>query len=497
MVDKKKILVVDDEEVIVDIFSEYLEATGNYTVLTAADGLEALETIKHEPIDCCFTDITMPRLDGLELVSRIHHFDNTIPVVVMTGYPSMDKAIQTLKNGVVDFLTKPVKMDQVPLAIERVLRERSLYVDNILLREEAEKKEQLVKINQELREKISEVETINLIFEKLDSATTSGDLFGKLVDLSGEITVCDEAYFCIPGHESIETAIIASFVRDKKRKLNDISLINDRIVKKVADDGIPLIARENGDCASAMGIPLKIRSRVFGVLVSILRDNKRFFSEKDLYLLNFLTERASSQIENIALYENIYENIFSTLYAFVETIEAKDIYTKQHSTRVTDYAVSIAIESGCLQEELDALTVSGNLHDIGKIGIPDDILLKPAGLSSEEYEIIKKHPVIGSNIISHFSMWSDEQIIVKHHHERWDGGGYPDGLKGEAIPFSSRILAVADTFDALTSDRSYRNKKKADVAADIIRENSGTQFDPDFVDIFLKLYEKGKIKTAE
>lgn len=488
-----KILVVDDDDMILNVFREYLESTKNYNVLTAADGLEALDIIKREKINCCFTDLSMPRLDGLELTKKIHAYDNTIPVIVMTGYPSMDNAIKTLKNGVVDFLNKPIKMDQLPLTIERVMRERSLFVDNILLKEQAKRNKKLLKINQELKQKIKEVETMNLVLQQLDHANTSKDLFNVLVNLSGQVTACDEAYFCIYSQEMTDPAIIASFFRDKDKTMVDVGCIEEDIIKKVADDGMPLLIRENGGNGSIMAIPLKIRSRVFGTLISQIRDGRRYFSEKDLYFLNFLAEKASFLIENLALYENIHENIFSTLYAFVETIEARDPYTKQHSTRVTSYAVSIAKAMGCSQEEIDVLNVSGNLHDIGKIGIPDNILLKPGRLSEGEYQVIKKHPTIGSNIIGHFGMWTDEKKIIKHHHERWDGRGYPDGLKKEEIPFLSRILSVADVYDAMTSDRSYRKKLRESVVIGTIQENAGAQFDPKIVDVFLKLYEKGKI----
>jgi len=488
-----KILVVDDEEIIRNIFKEYLESTKTYSVFTAVDGLEALEIIKTEEIDCCFTDLSMPRMDGVELTERIQAYDSSIPIIIITGYPSVDNAVKTLKNGVVDFLTKPIKMDQLPLTIENIMRERSLFIDNILLREEVEKKEQLLKINQELQQKIKEVETMNLILQQLEQATTSKDLFTVLVNLSGEITTCDEAYFCINSHEMKDPAIITSFFRDKNKMMINGGCIEENVVKNVADDGIPLLVNENNGSDSVLAIPLKIRSRVFGILVSFIRDGKRYFNEKDLYFLTFLAEKASSLIENLALYENIYENLFSTLYAFVETIEARDPYTKQHSTRVTHYAVSIARAMGCSQEEIDVLNVSGNLHDIGKIGIPDNILLKPGQLTDGEYEVIKRHPSIGSNIIGHFNMWTDEEKIIKHHHERWDGRGYPDGLSGEEIPFLSRILSVADVYDALTSDRSYRKKLQDDVVIGMIRENTGSQFDPKVVDVFLKLYEQKKI----
>jgi len=372
-----KILVVDDEAIIRTIFREYLGSTKNYTVLTASDGLEALEIIKTEKIDCCFTDLSMPRMDGVELTKKIQAYDNTIPVAIMTGYPSMDTTIGTLKNGAVDFLIKPVEMNQLPLTIERIMRERSLFINNILLKEKVEKKEQLLKINQELQQKIKEVETINLIFQQFEQSTTSKDLFTLLVNLSGEITTCDEAHFCINSREMKDPAIITSFFRDKNKTIVDAGCIEGNVVKKVADDGIPLLISENNGSGSVLAIPLKIRSRVFGILISFIRNGKRHFNEKDLYFLNFLAEKASFLIENLALYENIYENLFSTLYAFVETIEARDPYTKQHSTRVTHYAVSIAKAIGCSREEIDVLNVSGNLHDIGKIGIPDNILLKP------------------------------------------------------------------------------------------------------------------------
>jgi HD-GYP domain-containing protein (c-di-GMP phosphodiesterase class II) len=267
------------------------------------------------------------------------------------------------------------------------------------------------------------------------------------------------------------------------------------MAKKIGSDGIPYLINEKNSDANIIAIPLKIRSRVFGMLASIIKNKAKYFSEKDIYYLNFLIEKASSSIENLALYENIYENLFSTLYAFVEAIEARDPYTKQHSASVSRYAMSIAMKSGCSQEEIAKLDISGNLHDIGKIGIPDSILLKPGQLTDDEYKIIKKHPVIGSNIIGHLGMWTDEQGIIRHHHERFDGKGYPDNLKGKDIPHLARILSVADVYDALTTDRSYRHRMSDNVAVEIIKENAGSQFDPDIVGVFLDLHSKGEIKN--
>ena len=490
-----RILVVDDEECILDIFKSYFESASDYTLLTASDGLEALEIIKSNQINCCFTDLAMPRLDGLELARRIYQYDNTIPVVVMTGYPSMDIAIETLKNGVVDFITKPFSVEQILPTISKVISARSTFIQNILLKEEVEKSKKLIKVTNELTDKIKEIEAINLILQDLDQAKSSQDIFKKLVNLSGKITSCDEAHFCFFTQEMENYEVITSFYKDGYVMSVDAEIIEREMIEKVAADGIPYLINRKKGKGNLIAIPLKIRSRVFGILASIINGKDRSFSEKDIYFLNFLLEKASFSIENLALYENIYENLFSTLYAFVETIEARDPYTKQHSASVSKFAMSIAKENGCSQEEISKLDISGNLHDIGKIGIPDSILLKPGRLTDEEYEIIKKHPVIGSNIIGHLGMWTEEQEIIRHHHEKFDGTGYPDRLKGEEIPFLARILSVADVYDALTTHRSYRRRMSNKAAADIIKENSGSQFDPEIVDIFVDLYNKGLLKT--
>jgi len=324
----------------------------------------------------------------------------------MTGNPTMDNAIETLKNGVVDFLTKPIRIDQILPTIRRVMAERSLFVENILLSKEAEQGRKLLKINQELHRKIKEIETINLILQKLNQVTTSQDLFDTLVKLSGEVTACDEARFCFFTQQMQEHVIIASFFKDEDKAAAVAGWLEKNIVKKVADDGIPCLIKGNNGNSTIIGIPLKIRSEIFGILFAIIKNDQYTFSEKDIYILNFMAEKASSLVENLALYESIYSNLFATLYAFVEAIELRDPYTKQHSAMASNYAMSIAKAYGCSQEEIDKLYVAGNLHDIGKIGIPDNILLKPGRLTEEEYTVVKKHPLTGSNIIGHLGMWT-------------------------------------------------------------------------------------------
>lgn len=504
MSEQLNILVVDDDERILEVFKDFFDKREAYAVVMARDGVEALETCEQTRVDFCFTDLNMPGMDGTEFIRRIHGVDNTIPVVVMTGFPSADSAISTLRNGVVDFLVKPFKINEIELTIRKALAKRALFVENMFLKKEIKSKERLESVNQKLSEKIDNLNTLNLILQKVDWAPTSSGLFNLIVKLSSDITRGDESHFFILDEALGKSVLIASFYRDGKRSYEDDCGCIEKVLVERMSEGIPFLMKDGSDpslskagIGSLAAVPLKIRQKLIGMLTAVVRQGATSFTEQDLYYLSFMARRAAFVIENVALYENIYENLFATLYAFVETIEARDPYTKQHSSRVAEVALSVGKEMGATHEELDVLNFSGHLHDIGKIGIRDSILLKPSRLTAEEYEIIKQHPIIGANIIGHLGLMSEEQKVIRHHHERWDGKGYPDGLKGEAIPYLARILAVADVYDAMASHRAYRARIPDEVMIKTIRQNAATKFAEEVVHAFLKVYERGEISHRE
>lgn len=501
--DPIRILVVDDEEGILEVTEGYFQRKG-YEVYTAVNGIEALEVLNRINIGCVFTDINMPAMDGLELAEKIRDYESTLPVVVMTGCPSLENSIQTLKNGVVDYLIKPVNLEQMELTLKRILRERELFVENLILKEEVERQERLKKLNNELLERIEEVNTLNRVMEDFSSTDSSYGIFNKVVDLGVEELKADKVFFHLYSEQEKSLALVASSDCGIEDEMvcslfgSDFSTtVHEFILDFLSMDHTPCLisgAKKNerlDDVVhSLMLAPLKIRDKIFGIASAFSFRADKHFDEKDIYYMSFITRKAAAAIENIALYENIYDNLFSTLYAFVTALEVRDLYTRKHSTRVAKYAQMIAEEMGCTEEELDIIGFAGSLHDIGKIGIRDDILLKPGRLTDAEYEKIKEHPVIGADIISKLGLWDREMKIIRHHHERFDGKGYPDGLKGEEIPKLARILSVADSFDAMASDRAYRNKMKKTKVLDIIRENSDAQFDPVAVKAFLKVADQ-------
>jgi putative nucleotidyltransferase with HDIG domain len=510
------ILLVDDDDALLEISSEYFELKKEYRIITASNGMEALAIIKKETVDCCVTDINMPHMDGLELAEQIRKIDNTIPVIIITGYPSLKNSIKTLQNGVVDFLIKPVHFDKIELSIQRVFRQRKLFIENILYKKEAEKKAELEKLNRELHLKVNELNILNRIMSDLAETSSGRDVFRRVTEMTIALTSATEARFYIINEASKHpfevTATFEKPTDDHKAaefvppESKNISADNEefslnKFLQAIAADGIPLLVADSrvtgqlsaGIC-SFMAVPLCIQEKVFGLLTAAIKNSNKFFNPRDLYYLTFMLKRAAYVIENWALYENIYENLLSTLYALVNALEARDSYTQQHSIRVAALAVVLGKEMNLTSEELDILNVAGRLHDIGKIGVRDDILLKNGTLTAEEILEIEKHPLTGANIIGQLGLWEREQIIIKHHHERFDGNGYPDGLRSDDIPLLARIIAVADACDAMASDRVYRKGLPFDGVMEIINEEAGAQFDPDVVNVFNKVYYQGNLK---
>jgi putative nucleotidyltransferase with HDIG domain len=480
-------------------------------VVTAGDGAEALEVLRQGGIDCCFTDINMPEMNGLDLAERIHLADSTLPVIVMTGYPSLDASIHTLRNGVVDFLIKPVNLKQMELSLRRAMRQRAMFMENMLLKQEVKGKDRIEKLNRELLTKIDELDTANRIMAHFAATASVSHAFQRAVDIAIEVVPADCTRFFVVGAPGGQPYEVAAARRPEGAAAGappvgtagahggpngDLA----RLVQKVSADAVPLLANGGNGAhglpdriGSLLAVPIQIRGKVFGVLTAETEGEGRRFTEKDRFYLSFTTQSAGSAIETLALYENLYENLFATLYGFVNALEARDLYTRQHSTRVTEIALVLGRELRCSAEELNVLNFAGPLHDIGKIGIRDEILLKPGRLTPEEFEKIKEHPVIGENMLSQLGLWDQERRVIRGHHERFDGKGYPDGLRGEEIPFLARILSLADAYDAMASDRAYRRRMDESLILGIIQKEADAQFDPRIVDAFQKAHEAGKI----
>jgi HD-GYP domain-containing protein (c-di-GMP phosphodiesterase class II) len=236
--------------------------------------------------------------------------------------------------------------------------------------------------------------------------------------------------------------------------------------------------------------PLRSKEKLTGVFTLFYpcRESESMDME-EVEVVRAIAAQASMAIENAALYEDIEKSYFSTVQALAKAIEVKDPYTHGHSERVTEYALLIAEAMQLEERDKQKLKYAATLHDIGKIGIAGRVLNKPGSLTDEEYTHVKTHPMLGDSIIEPVDFLQGPRPIILHHHEHYDGNGYPMGLKGNGIPLCARILSVADAFEAMRSDRPYRRAMPLEKARDELLRNAGTQFDPAVVEAFLVILD--------
>jgi putative nucleotidyltransferase with HDIG domain len=280
------------------------------------------------------------------------------------------------------------------------------------------------------------------------------------------------------------------------------------IVGDVAKNGKPLIVndakadpRHYGavDASTALTtrsllcVPLVSKGRVIGVIEVMNKTDGTPFSETDRDLLTTFATQGAIGLENAELYSDLRRSFTDTVRVITNAVEARDPYTAGHTERVTHIARAMAQELGWTREQLDILEIGALLHDIGKIGVADLILRKPGLLTKDEYTEMQRHPVLGAQMLKGVTVLRPMLPYILYHQERFDGKGYPFGLANTQIPIEGRILSVADTFDAITSDRPYRQALKEEAAIQEIVNNRGTQFDPEIVDALLRVWEKGSL----
>jgi HD-GYP domain-containing protein (c-di-GMP phosphodiesterase class II) len=263
----------------------------------------------------------------------------------------------------------------------------------------------------------------------------------------------------------------------------------------------PLIPTERIDdtgTRSILLVPIYTRENLLGMMVLYFCKERDELENDDLNMVTGIAGQAAVALENASLYEDLEMSYFSTVKALARAIEVKDPYTYGHSERVTEYAMAIAGKMTLSELDLRNIKYAAALHDIGKIGIARKILNKPGALSEEEFIHVKTHPRLGDSIIEPVSFLQAPREIILHHHERFDGRGYPDGLAGEDIPLGARILAVADSYEAMMSDRPYRKALPVSEAVKEIEMNAGTQFDPVVVKAFIRaVVEEGESPQEE
>ncbi len=521
-----KVLVVDDNDGIRHALVELLGTHPELEVVgEAADGETAVRLARELSPDVVLMDVKMPGMDGIEATRRIRQSDPNVQVVAHTAYEDATLVSDMVKAGAKSYLLKGAEAEQITEALTSVLNGRSV-LDEATTRPVLDEIEVLY---QKEQERTRELEAL---VRQLQELTITDYLTG----------LYSHRYF----HDRLEEELARAQRYRRPLSLmildiDDFKLVNERFGYSVGDQVLKeLASRIRSECRS-IDIPCRIGgeeiaivlpetySTAAGHLAERLR--KRISSEPfelvgeltcsfgvagyptDAATRDDLLTRTNTALsrakalgkDTVVVYKPAWtddiedgservrrEFLLRSVFALAAAVDARDRYTAQHSQRLAEYTQLIGIEIGLSKPELETLRIGALLHDVGKIGIRDAVLLKPARLTDDEFAEMKLHPEIGQRILQGAV---DGQIaaIVRHHHERFDGNGYPDGLKGEQIPLGARCLLVADAFDAMTSHRVYRKALPMERVIDELRRHAGTQFDPDIVAVFLKILEEGKL----
>jgi response regulator RpfG family c-di-GMP phosphodiesterase len=496
---QKRILVVDDEETIRRTIQKRLIMQG-YEVRAVGKASEALEAFQSQTFDTVISDIRMEEMDGVDLLQRIKKIQrDDVPVIMITGAPSVDTAQSCIKAGAYDYIIKPFDKETLLNTVKRALERKEL-ADRVRMERE----------NLEIRvqEQTRTLRDIYRFANQLNSLDSFEAVLKSIVEFVSDFMVSERVSIMLldegGDHLSIAAAVgleddivrtthiqrgeaIAGSVLETRKamKIEDVSRIKteaERFSKYRSFISFPL-----------MQAPLRSQTDSLGIINVTNRFGDQPYTALDLRNLDFIADTASVAINNQIKGIKLQESYFATMKSLALALDAKDRYTAGHSESVQQYSVRIAQRLSLTQEEIATIERAGALHDIGKIGIPDAIINKPGRLTPEEFEKIKEHPAIGEQMILPIPFLGSARGIIRHHHERFDGRGYPDGISGPEIERGARIMAVADTFDAMTSDRSYRKALNLEEALAELNRCRNTQFDPTAVEAFEEVLETERL----
>ncbi len=386
--------------------------------------------------------------------------------------------------------------------------------------------DELERDKQLLQSKYDEIHDLNLKLQKkvrqLSSIQEASQAVVSVLDLKNILEVAFSLLASLFGfdrlvifdiHEEKRVLKILHAIAPEKELIEKIENYQvpltrlSNILARVASTGVPAIIEDVQKSSlnvrnpiiklfqpkAFVVVPLIAKNRIIGVLAADKKAEKMAFSQEDRdYLVSFANNIAIA-IENSRLYQDLRKNFFNSIQALAYALEAKDPYTRGHSEVVAQYSVEIARQFGFSKERIEHLRQMCLLHDIGKIGVIPDVLEKEGMPNKDEWQMMRKHPLIGDNIVGPLKLPLEIRSVIRNHHERFDGRGYPDGLTGRQIPLEARIIAVADAYDAMVSTRPYRKSLSSKRALTELEENAGSQFDPEVVRAFKTVIHKESI----
>lgn len=460
------VLVVDDEPALRDICQEALSGAG-LNVTLASDGRDALGKLVGQDFDLVISDLRMPGLGGQELLGQIRQRNMDVEFLVMTGYGTTETAVDIMKSGAADYIAKPFDIDNMLVRVTNILTQRQARKEQAKLSAVV----RMLNLSKSLGSQLNRVAVVDEFIKHLHDNFAPGSICLLLPD------ILDQGPSILRGPILKTDEVLRMFVLRLCEKilkfgrsylLDQFTLLRSSFNAALFPNGFPY---------SVMAVPLNLPHSRIGVVALIRDESHDVYKEEDLQLLGVFASHTASSLQNAYLYSRMQSMNSDVIRSFAQAVEVKDFYTRGHSERVATYACRLGRDLELGAREMELLHRAGMLHDIGKIGIPDHILNKPGALTEDEFATMKRHSAMGRDILGQVGTMSDIAQIIFHHHERMDGRGYPDGLPGNEVPLLSRIICLADSYEAMTSDRSYRRALPLAEVLDALQRGAGTQWD--------------------
>lgn len=478
------ILIIDDEIIVARTLTSVLQEKG-FDVRSTSFGKQGLEWLD-EGFDLVLLDLKLPDIDGLDVLKAIKRKYPFVGVIVMTGYASVETAVEIMKEKAYSYIIKPFDVDQLldsikkAIEIKRKENDKDKLLTNLSL---------LYQLSKEM-EGVIELQGISLMAARYLREVSKIDVCAILIRVKNK----NEFWFGALDGAELKMPNLANknFQLDKNMSERLIKEKNAVFVPELKTklDILSYISVKNPK--SLFIFPLEADKEIVG-LAMFIGTQSFTLSEDILEIITTISSEVALCIENANRYLKLKGKYLETVKSLVKTIEDKDDLNKGYSEAVAVLAVTVAQNMKLPAIEIEYIRLAGFFHDIGQIAISDKILFKKDKLSVEEYLKVKMHSLISTNIIRNLD--EEEKIIpiILYHHERYDGSGYPEGLRGERIPIGARILAVCDAYKAMISNRPYRRGFTSHEAVKELERCSGQQFDPGVVKMFLDAFYKGQI----
>ena len=513
MAESSRILVVDDEERICE-FLTYMLARAGYEVEAYQSAQEALQALSDRRFHVLLTDLVMPGMDGADLIRYARKVQPDIPAVVLTGFGTVDAAKRVMQAGADDYITKPFDVKQLEQVIARYLTEevgaadcermlQELHaIDEALRVRRVDMEDRATKVAESTKETLDQL-SIQMagIRARLAAIEATGQGYG--------FRQVAEAIAAVVGHE-LEWPSAAVFVAGEERHsaFRAVAAHNwPELMQAQASRVTDAVAVAAAECTPALHHDM-LPGRVVAVAPVIDRETVAALGaaspadaacrgDRQLKVLTAIAEAVAQPLMESLRFRRSQVECWRMAERLIAALESRSRYRKDHSHRLTDYAAALGRELGLDADELAKLSQSAMLCDIGEITMAPSILDKPSPLTESEIEMMKSHAAAGEEIAGHIDTFSPLKGVIRHHHERWDGGGYPDGVAKDDIPLGARIISLADAFDAITSERPYREAQDQDFALAEIEGSAGLQFDPELARMCALAFREARLKHLD